>query len=61
MKPGFKPMCFGQFKEQNPACQQCKKDNDSIFYECHKELVLSILEGRSVRPSVIIEWKETKR
>lgn len=44
------PKCFGEFWETNPACQPCEHRQ-----KCAEELVKRILEGRSVRPSAIIE------
>ena len=48
-----KPKCFGEFWETNPSCPPC--DHKGV---CAQELVLRILEGRSCRPSAIMEVSE---
>ena len=48
MRPA--PLCFGQYKDSKDCCIVCPHGQ-----ECAKELVKRILEGRSVRPSAIIE------
>lgn len=50
MSEKVKPKCHGEFWETNPSCPPCEFKQD-----CAEELVLRILEGRSVRPSAIIE------
>ena len=51
-KPNESPLCWGQYKDNQPCCQNCGSSQG-----CAEELVCSILEGRSRRPSRIVELK----
>ena len=51
-RPNESPLCWGQYKDLQECCKKC----DSV-QGCAEELVISILEGRSVRPPFIVELK----
>ena len=48
-RPNESPLCWGQYKDLEECCKNCNSSQ-----RCAEELVLSILEGRSRRPSAII-------
>lgn len=47
------PICFGLYKDNRRYCLECKSRDD-----CVEELVCSIVEGRSRRPSAVVTLKE---
>jgi len=51
-KPNESPLCWGLYKDNQSCCQNCDSSQG-----CAEELVVSILEGRSKRPSTIVELK----
>ena len=49
----FKPQCFGLYKDSSESCNTCE-----VRQKCAEQLVINILEGKSKRPSIIIEVKD---
>jgi hypothetical protein len=49
----MEPLCFGSYKDSSVNCQLCDDRQ-----RCAEQLVKNILEGKSKRPSLIINLKD---